>query len=335
MRNNIWGAADCGSFKGRKTEMAGSGEFFPQYSQLPPEVQGNVMKQMDPGALRGMRVVSRRSRYMADFELKRRRQVAAEEYAGRVGEMPPEQMPYEDVVAANKLRVVEASSYSSFLQQLPPINPDDEADILLRLPEGTGVIGENAFRRDHARVGLEMPARFYAKVYISHVHFPLGLQKIDDFAFSNDLLFSQLYFPETLEDIGEGAFMEANISGTLRFPKSLTSIGPQAFAGCENRLTRIEFAEGSNVAVGEEAFAGVLATVHVPATASLRFFEPIRYWRTFERAACVECTAEFFAAHKNQFPEDVKYVELSAGEGGAGAKAKAGGGSEGAFNDVC
>jgi len=310
--------------------MESSEEHFWEYSKLPSEVQGNVMRQMDGRALLEMRAASKGSRDLVDVELARRRRIlsqraqsvhdgyveAAMTYLFRVGEFPPEQMPYGEINVAKDLRVVEASSYSSFSQQDPPINPDDEVDILLRIPEGTEVVGERAFEID-----------YYSNVSIKHVHFPLGLQKIDlaafktpYFAAGKDLsLFSnfQLYFPETLQIIEAFAFQRSPSGGTLRFPKSLTYIGFKAFASCNNTV-RIEFAEGSTVRVGEAAFAGVPATVHIPATARLNFKADVR--PTFSQATSVECTAEFLSAHRTQFPRNVLHVELPAGGGAAAAE---------------
>ncbi len=334
--------------------MAGSGEFFWEYSMLPPEVQGNVMRQMDREALKSMRAVSKGSRDLVDIELKRRRPIFMK-YLARIGEMPSKWMSLEEIIAANKMRVVEALTKRDFKRALTvlaesgldgEVAEGEGEQVLLKIPLGSVSIPESAFE--------DFPDGIRdLKVKIGHVHFPAGLMVVGAKAFLGSytpisghrrpLEGCRLYFPDSLERIDESAFgyvdlwhprkrpnsLDVCAGQMLHLPRNLKHLGNWAFS--RSNMKGVIFAE--HAPAGIMSFPDLpfidcteLHYVEVPATASIDCFPEKSVRRSgvvLDYVETVACTNAFWVKHKSKFPKTAKHIVIPSAGGGAVAVAAA------------
>jgi hypothetical protein len=72
---------------------------------------------------------------------------------------------------------------------------------------------------------------------LTHVEFPEGTKKIDDFQFSGYKYLESVTLPEGLEEIGYGAFENCSKISEITLPGSLTYIDSSAFAKCTSLKT--------------------------------------------------------------------------------------------------
>jgi len=345
--------------------MAASEKVFWEYSKLPREVQGNVMQQMDRDDLKRMREVSKGSLALADVELRRRERiamrVARKEYAARIGEMPSVLMSFEEVVAANKMRIVEALTMDDLTKALPvlrnekklftELNPIGEP-LLLKIPLGSVGVPDDAFKNG-AYHGL-------AFMKIGHVHFPAGLQSVGASAFfgshSPILDGCRLYFPDSLERIEKLAFACMNFADnpksvcagqTLRLPRNLKHLGNWAFSGLKMKEVIFpDYAPAKMIIDTDIPFdhCNELRHLEIPATASIDCFpekfvgnydelEFAALYDQFHSVETVACTNEFWLKHQSKFPKIKTHIVIPSAGGGAvavaAAAAAASGGDDG------